>query len=169
MLKICHYQGFSHTLNRLASTCKSIKLKWSKAHYSRTDRDERNKKRKAATVEKNEVHWLKRWHVTQLERKTGGREWDGGRKRNRRVFLSRLCGMTSFMHSSCVCQSRPGGVCWIVSQGGMREGEEGEEVGGVKRGMRAETLSCNSGKWADPDRGRLCPLCGLNKSTVFRT
>lgn len=38
-----------------------------------------------------------------------------------------------------------------------------------KRGERAETLSSNSGKWVDPDRGRLCSLCGFNESTVFRT
>lgn len=44
----------------------------------------------------------------------------------------------------------------------VREGEkEGRE--------RAETLSSNSRKWVDPDRGRLCSLCGFNESTVFRT
>lgn len=38
-----------------------------------------------------------------------------------------------------------------------------------KREEGAETLSSNSGKWVDPDRGRLCSLCGFNESTVFRT
>lgn len=56
---------------------------------------------------------------------------------------------------------------------GGRGGEEkkrrkkGDEARKEKRGERAETLSSNRRKWADPDRGRLCSLCGFNESTVF--
>lgn len=56
------------------------------------------------------------------------------------------------------------GVCWTISQG-----EEGEKRGRREKRERAETLSSNSRKWVDPDRGRLCSLCGFNESTVFRT
>lgn len=56
---------------------------------------------------------------------------------------------------------------FLREEGGKKKGGGG---GGVrKRGERAETLSSNSRKWVDPDRGRLCSLCGFNESTVFRT
>lgn len=57
-------------------------------------------------------------------------------------------------------------------EGRRGEGGEGGEKArkrGGKIGERAETLSSNSRKWVDPDRGRLCSLCGFNESTVFRT
>lgn len=73
-----------------------------------------------------------------------------------------------FMHSSCVCQSRPGVFVglFLGEEGGKKRKEKKQER---ERGERAETLSSNSRKWVDPDRGRLCSLCGFNESTVFRT
>lgn len=63
--------------------------------------------------------------------------------------------------------------CLLDNFSGRKEGRRGKRGGGGvekrKRGERAETLSSNSGKWVDPDRGRLCSLCGFNESTVFRT
>lgn len=59
-------------------------------------------------------------------------------------------------------EGREEGVEEKKKEAKVREGEkEGRE--------RAETLSSNSRKWVDPDRGRLCSLCGFNESTVFRT
>lgn len=54
-----------------------------------------------------------------------------------------------FMHSSCVCQSRPGVFVgeFLREEGGKKR--EREEEGGArkrKRGARAETLSSNSRK-----------------------
>lgn len=53
-------------------------------------------------------------------------------------------------------------------EGTRREGREGARRR-KKGGEGAETLSSNSRKWVDPDRGRLCSLCGFNESTVSRT
>lgn len=64
------------------------------------------------------------------------------------------------------------GVCRTISQGGRSEEQGGEEVGDEarkRRGERVGTLSSNSRKWVDPDKGRLCSLCGFNESTVFST
>lgn len=58
---------------------------------------------------------------------------------------------------------------FLRARGGKREERKGEKRGKKRRGERAETLSSNSRKWVDPDRGRLCSLCGFNESTVFRT
>lgn len=61
---------------------------------------------------------------------------------------------------------------FLREEGGKKRGrEEGgkKKARKRKRGERAETLSSNSRKWVDPDRGRLCSLCGFNESTVFRT
>lgn len=63
--------------------------------------------------------------------------------------------------------------CLLDSFSGRKEGRSGGVGWGgeakKRRGERAETLSSNSTKWVDPDRGRLCSLCGFNESTVFRT
>lgn len=63
--------------------------------------------------------------------------------------------------------------CWLDNFSGREEGRgkrgRGKKRGKKRRGERAETLSSNSRKWVDPDRGRLCSLCGFNESTVFRT
>lgn len=95
----------------------------------------------------------------------------GEEERQTRLSLPTLW-YDKFMHSSCVCQSRPGVFAGQFLRVGRRE-EEGREEGGEKaereRGERAETLSSNSRKWVDPDRGRLCSLCGFNESTVLRT
>lgn len=56
---------------------------------------------------------------------------------------------------------------WDNFSGGRKKGRRGREKSSEKE--RAETLSSNSRKWVDPDRGRLCSLCGFNESTVFRT
>lgn len=56
---------------------------------------------------------------------------------------------------------------FLREKGGKRE--ERKEKKKQERGERAETLSSNSRKWVDPDRDRLCSLCGFNESTVFRT
>lgn len=107
--------------------------------------------------------------------KSRGKKQRRGREENRREretdlsFSAVSLWYDKFMHSSCVCQSRPGvfvGLFLREEEGKKRKEKKARER---ERGERAETLSSNSRKWVDPDRGRLCSLCGFNESTVFRT
>lgn len=107
--------------------------------------------------------------------KSRGKNKDGEGEENRREretdlsFSAVSLWYDKFMHSSCVCQSRPGvfvGLFLREEEGKKRKEKKSKRE---KRGERAETLSSNSRKWVDPDRGRLCSLCGFNESTVFRT
>lgn len=92
-----------------------------------------------------------------------------GEKARQTCLFSPSLWYDKFMHSSCVSQSRP--VVFV----GLVLREEGETSGTGKkkrerkREERAETLSSKGRKWVDPDRGRLCSLCGFTESTVFRT
>lgn len=112
---------------------------------------------------------------TEKQRRERGKQRERERKRDRLVFLSRLCGMTSLCTAAVFVNQGQG--CLLGNFSGRKEGRRGEErkeekkkkARKRKRGERAETLSSNSRKWVDPDRGRLCSLCGFNESTVFRT
>lgn len=107
-----------------------------------------------------------------MEEEGGVGQRERERKRDRLVFLSRLCGMTSLCTAAVFVNQGQG--CLLDNFSGRKEGRRGgekkkESTKERKRGERAETLSSNSRKWVDPDRGRLCSLCGFNESTVFRT
>ena len=125
-------------MNRLASTCKSIKLTWSDQHDSRSDRAEERKKRKAATVEKKRSAGLRKMapkeHDSKEEKKQsrwGKTPRTGEEERQTRLSLPTLW-YDKFMHSSCVCQSRPGVFAGQFLRVGRRE-EEGREEGGRKQ------------------------------------
>lgn len=125
---------------------------------------------------KKEVHWLKsKWHRTtnREEKQKWGVGGDTDEKERHTCLSVPSLWYDKFMHSSCVCQSRPGVfVGLFLREEGVKKREErkeGKKARKRKRGERAEKLSSNSRKWVDPYRGRLCSLCGFNKSTVFRT
>lgn len=107
---------------------------------------------------------------TKTEEEEEGRERTARQEEKERRACLSLPSLwyDKFMHSSCVCQSRPGVFVGQFLRERKEGREEGEKEGGRER-ERAETLSSNSRKWVDPDRGRLCSLCGFNESTVFRT
>lgn len=155
--------GDYSTLNRLTRTCKSIKLTWNMWKTLLLQWQSWGVKEK-----KGSDCWKKRGLlVKKMAQNTTWEKWERERKRDSLSLPS--LWYDKFMHGSCVCQSRPG---VFVGQF-LREEGEGREKGGkskkAKRGERAETLSSNSRKWVDPDRVRLCSLCGFNESTVFRT
>lgn len=120
---------------------------------------------------KKEVRWLKKmaqnatWEKNKDRR--GGRNSETGRERGTDLSFSPVSVVRQVYAQQLCLSIKARGVCWTISQGeeggkrGRREKRERKE--------RAETLSSNSRKWVDPDRGRLCSLCGFNESTVFRT
>lgn len=118
-------------------------------------------------------------HNSREKQRREGKCREREREKERQTCLSLpSLWYDKFMHSSCVCQSRPGVFVgqFLREEGGKKREERKGRIGrrgrGVrkrKRGERAETLSSNSRKWVDPDRGRFCSLCGFNESTVFRT
>lgn len=115
-----------------------------------TEMSSKNRGKRQSQLKK-EVFWLKRSVRRGKKGETGSSS------------SPRLCGMTSFMHSSCVCQSRPG---VFVGQF-LREKKKGREKNNkVRKGReerkRVETLNSNSREWIDPDRKRLCSLCGFS-------
>lgn len=103
--------------------------------------------------------------------KTWGKQTRRGEKERQTCLSLPSLWYDKFMHSSCVCQSWPGVFVglFLREEGGKKREERKGKAKKRKRGERAETLSTNSRKWVDPDRGRLCSLCGFNESTVFRT
>lgn len=111
----------------------------------------------------------------EKQRREGGETARKGEKERQTCLSLPSLWYDKFMHSSCVCQSRPGVFVgqFLREEGGKkreeRKGRIGRGARKRKRGERAETLSSNSRKWVDPDRGRFCSLCGFNESTVFRT
>lgn len=98
----------------------------------------------------------------RVKTKTEGGEREGERKGDRLVFLSLLRGMTRLCTAAVFVNQGQGCFVGLLlgEEGGKTRAERrgGEGRGGgreEKRGASAETLSSNSRKRVDPERGRL--------------
>lgn len=121
-----------HLEQAIASTCKKYKAKRVVKSITLAVTEPRNKEKKGSDCLKKEVHWLKKM-AQNYEEKQRRREREGGEKQTRKGEKERQTCLSlpslwydKFMHSSCVCQSRPGVFVglFLREEGGKKRGRE---------------------------------------------